>query len=149
MTRRRLHTLVLGILVMMLCASGVAGAEPVEPCLNYVHREEAGRVEIDLRPDPVLGTFSTLTMFWFIDEPQARKGIYIWNHIINGRTTPRSTSTIKDDGLHTSLRMYDRSRPIECGDWGDVYTFQATHFSPETKTSYVAAVNRCRITPRT
>lgn len=55
--RRRLNALVLGILVMMLGATGIAGAEPIEPCLNYVHREEAGRVEIDLRPDPQTGAF--------------------------------------------------------------------------------------------
>lgn len=125
----------------------VASAEAIPPCLNYVHTEEAGRVEIDLRPDEKLGTFSTLTMWWFINDVEARPGIYTWNDLINGHATSSPNVIVKDDNLHTALKMIDQVRGPQW-HWGDVYTLQATHYSPATNTTYVAAYNRCRITPR-
>jgi hypothetical protein len=145
--RWRTCAVLLGVVVALAGASGSAGAEPIAPCLNYVHREEAGRVEVDLRPDERTGTFTTLTMWWFIDEPGAAPGVYTWNHMINGRATASPNIVVKDDQLHTSLKMIDRHTGLQW-QWGDIYTFQATHYSPTTDTTYVAAHNRCRITPR-
>lgn len=138
---------IVGALVLLLGGTGVAAADPIPPCLNYVHREEAGRVEVDLRPDERTGTFTTLTMWWFIDDPGAAPGVYTWNHLVNGRATSSPNVIVKDDQLHTSLRMIERHAGLQW-TWGDVYTFQATHYSPATSTTYVAANNRCRITPR-
>ncbi|WP_300007997.1 hypothetical protein [Pseudonocardia sp.] len=119
---------------------GVAAAQP-PPCINYVHTEEAGRVEVDLRLDPATGNFSTLTIFWFINDAGAQPGIYNWSHVVNGVSqTPRID--IKDDNFHTAFRAVD--------GWyfGDTYRLQATHYSNATNTTYVAAVNECVITPR-
>jgi hypothetical protein len=88
-----------------------------------------------------VGKYSTLTIFWFINDVPARPGIYNWSHLVNGRSlTPRID--IKDDNLHTIFRA------IEGWHFGDTYKFQGTHYSPATKTTYVAAVNECLITPR-
>lgn len=147
MTRRQqIYALVLGI-VLVLGSSGTAGADPIEPCLNYVHREEAGRVEVDLRPDERTGAFTTLTMWWFLEDTAPAPGLYIWNHLVNGRATSSPNMVVKDDQLHTSLKMVDLHTGTQW-QFGDIYTFQATHYSPATDTTYVAAYNRCRITPR-
>jgi hypothetical protein len=73
------------VLGMLMAAAGTGFAQP-PPCINYVHHEEAGRVEVDLRFDPAVGTYSTLTIFWFIDDVAARPGIYNWSHLVNGRS---------------------------------------------------------------
>jgi hypothetical protein len=52
-----------------MATAGTGLAQPPPLCINYVHREEAGRVEVDLRFDPKIGQYSTLTIFWFIHEP--------------------------------------------------------------------------------
>ncbi|WP_433802585.1 hypothetical protein [Actinomycetospora sp. CA-084318] len=143
---KRIWVLVLTIAATFSAPSSASG-EAIPPCINYVHREEAGRVEIDLRPDDSLGTFSVLTMWWFINDIEARPGIYTWNHLVNGRATSSPNMIVKDDNLHTALRMIDQVRGPQWS-WGDVYTLQATHYSPATNTTYVAAYNRCRITPR-
>lgn len=138
-------TVVVGL--MLGLSPALAGAQEVPPCINYSHREEAGRIEVDLRFDPTTGTFSTLTMWWFIDDVEAAPGVYQWNHLVNGRATSSPNITAKNDQLHTSLKMVDRFAGVQWR-WGDIYTFQATHYSPATTTTYVAATNQCRITPR-
>jgi len=143
----RALSMIAGVVTLLLGETGAAVAEPIAPCVNYVHREEAGRVEIDLRLDERTGTFTTLTMWWFIDDPGAAPGLYTWNHLVNGRATSSPNVVAKDDQLHTSLRMIDQHAGLQWA-FGDVYTFQATHYSPATRTTYVAANNQCRITPR-
>jgi hypothetical protein len=126
---------------LLLATAGTGSAQPPPPCINYVHHEEAGRVEVDLRPDPDTGTYSTLTVFWFINDVEARPGIYHWTHIVNGK--PGSLHVeLKDDNVHTAFKAR------EGWFFGDTYKFQATHYSPATQTTYVAAVNECLITPR-
>jgi hypothetical protein len=120
--------------------SGTAVAQPPPPCLNYVHREEGGRVEVDLRLSRD-GTYSSLAVFWFLNDEGSAPGFYNWSHVVNGRSlTPQLI--LKDDNFHTTFH----SR--EGWYFGDTYKFQATHFSPATRTTYVSAVNECLITPR-
>ena len=114
---------------------------PPPPCINYVHREPGGRVEVDLRLDPRTGTFTSLVVFWFLNDPGVAPGFYNWSHIVNGRSlTPRLD--IKDDNFHTTFRSQ------EGWFFGDTYKFQATHYSPVTRTTYISVVNECLITPR-
>jgi hypothetical protein len=61
---------------------------------------------------------------------------------LNGKPWGRPQFKIKDDNLHTVFRM------SEGWAFGDHYKFQATHYSPVTHKSYVAAYNECVITPR-
>jgi hypothetical protein len=125
---------------LLLVTTGTSVAQP-PPCINYVRTEESGRVEIDLRQDPATGTFSTLTIFWFINDPVARPGTYNWTHVLNG--IPQGNHLeIKDDNLHTVYRV------TEGWHFGDIYKFQAAHFSPATNTQYLAVNNECVITPR-
>jgi hypothetical protein len=129
------------VVSLLLITCGTASAQPPPPCINYVHHEEAGRVEVDLRFDPATGTYSTLTIFWFINDVAGRPGIYNWSHLVDGRSrTPRLD--IKDDNFHTAFRSID--------GWyfGDTYKFQGTHYSNTTRTTYIAAVNEFLITPR-
>ena len=144
---RRIVVTVLAGILMLAVVPGVAAAQDIPPCINYSHQEEAGRVEVDLRFDPKAGTFSTLNMWWFIDDPGAAPGFYNWNHLVNGRATSAPNFVYKDDQLHTTFRMAERFTGVNWR-WGDTYTFQATHYSPTTQTSYVSAYNMCRITPR-
>ena len=144
--RRIMLTAITAVLVLAV-STGVAAAQDIPPCINYSHQEEAGRVEVDLRFDPKTAAFTTLTMWWFLDEPGAAPGFYHWNHLLNGRATTAPNFLYKDDQLHAALPMVDRvSGPN--WQWGDTYTFQATHYSPTTQTSYVSAYNMCRLTPR-
>jgi hypothetical protein len=125
---------------LLMTTAGTGFAQPPPPCINYVHREEAGRVEVDLRLSKD-GTWSSLAVFWFINDAGAAPGFYNWSHLVNGRSlTPQIIW--KDDNFHTTFHARD--------GWyfGDTYKFQATHYSPATKTTYVAAVNECLITPR-
>ena len=84
---RRIVVALLAGILMLAAAPGVAAAQGIPPCINYSHQEEAGRVEVDLRFDPLTGTFSTLNMWWFIDDAGAAPGFYYWNHLINVRAT--------------------------------------------------------------
>ncbi|MGH3885579.1 MAG: hypothetical protein ACRDSZ_03245 [Pseudonocardiaceae bacterium] len=123
-------------------ATADAGTAPA-PCINYVHQEEAGRVEVDLRPDPANGgQFTTLTIFWFINDPVGRPGTYFWSHFLNNQPTGGNHFEVKDDNLHTIFRMRDGWK------FGDVYKFQATHYAPQNHTTYISVVNECTITPR-
>lgn len=98
-------------------------------------------MEVDLRFDPATGAYSTLTIFWFINDVAGRPGIYNWSHLVNGRSyKPRFD--IKDDNFHTAFRV------IDGWHFGDTYKFQGTHYSNATRTTYIAAVNECLITPR-
>lgn len=136
------------VVMTMIATTSVGAADEVPPCFNDTHREEAGRVEVDLRPNPRDGgALTELTMWWFIDDPGVAAGTYNWNHIINGRATTAPHFDLKDDQLHTSLRMFERLVGQQWA-WGDVYKLQATHYSPVTQTTYVSAYNECRITPR-
>ncbi len=65
----------------------------------------------------------------------------IAQHIVNGRPLG-SRLDIKDDNFHTTFHV------TEGWHFGDTYKFQATHFSPTTRTTYISAVNECLITPR-
>ena len=135
---RRIMLVVLAAALVLAVSPGVAAAQDIPPCI----------VEVDLRYDPGTAAFTTLTMWWFIDDVAARPGIYFWNHIRNDRTTTAVNVVDKDDNLHTALPMTD-DLGRQQWDYGDVYTFQAVHYSPATNTSYVAAYNRCVITLRT
>jgi hypothetical protein len=137
----RANVVIAIVLGILMTTTGTGFAQPRPPCINYVHHEEAGRVEVDLRFDPAVGQYSTLTIFWFINDVSARPGIYNWSHFVNGRSlTPHID--IKDDNFHTAFRA------IEGWYFGDTYRFQGTHYSAATNTTYVAAVNECLITPR-
>jgi hypothetical protein len=138
---RGVATVILVVGSLLLTTTTGAAAQPPPPCINYVHHEPGGRVEVDLRLDPRSGTFGSLVVFWFINDPGAAPGIYNWSHIVNGRSlTPRLD--IKDDNFHTTFHTR------EGWFFGDTYKFQATHYSPATRTTYVSAVNECLITPR-
>lgn len=144
-TRSRRAALVLAVAAATFAAStGAAAAQPgIQPCINYVHTEPGGRVQVDLRRDRLTGRESVLTVWWFINDVGAPPGIYQWSHVVNG--VPRSLHVdLKDDNLHTGFRSN------EDGGWkfGDRYKFQATHYSAVTRTTYVSAVNECIITPR-
>jgi hypothetical protein len=67
-------------------------------------------------------------------------GTYYWNHVLNGRPLPKHFE-VKDDNPHTIFGM------SEGWVFGDVYKFQATHYSPATRKTYVA-YNECVITRR-
>jgi hypothetical protein len=137
----RAIVVIAAVLGILMATAGTGFAQPPPPCINYVHHEEAGRVEVDLRFDPKVGQYSTLTIFWFINDIPARPGIYNWSHVANGRSlTPRID--IKDDNFHTAFRAVDGWH------FGDTYRFQGTHYSAATRTTYIAAVNECLITPR-
>lgn len=75
---------------------------------------------------------------------RSRRGAWnvLLDHIDNGTPDSPPRFDIKDDNLHTAFRMSEGWR------YGDRYRFQATHFSPATNTTYVAAVNECLIVPR-
>jgi hypothetical protein len=76
-----------------------------------------------------------------VNDVGGAAGTYYRNHVLDGR--PLATHLeIKDDNLHTIFRM------SEGWAFGDVYKFQATHYSPTTQKFYVAAYNECVITPR-
>jgi hypothetical protein len=129
------------VVCFALAITGTAVAQPPPPCIEYVHREEGGRVEVDLRFDPKSGTFSSLAVFWFINDIAARPGIYHWTHIVNGKPK-HFHSEFKDDNVHTTFKAQ------EGWFFGDTYKFQATHYSPATRTHYISVVNECLITPR-
>lgn len=120
----------------------VAEAAPVPPCIGYRHVEEGGHIDIDLRFDPKTGRYSTLTIFLFVDDPGAAPGTYYWTHILNGQPWGSPRFELKDNNFHTVFRQE------EGWTFGDHYKFQATHYSPATQKSYIAAVNECIITPR-
>ncbi|MGQ0574492.1 MAG: hypothetical protein ACT4RN_09840 [Pseudonocardia sp.] len=142
--RRHLARVSVGVSLVigsLLSVASVADAQIPPPCHNYVHREEAGSVEVDMRFDPKTGAFSTLAVFWFINDPGAQPGIYNWSHLVNGRSlTPRID--LKDDNFHTTFRAADGWK------YGDTYKLQATHYSNVTQTTYIAAVNECTLVPR-
>ncbi len=116
-------------------------------CNNYTHYERFGHVNVDLRYDPATGRYSTLSVIWYIDDvPGSAVGTYNWVHIVNGKPASNPHLDIKDDNLHTILRMVENGKTTF--NYGDRYKFQATHYSPETHATYVAAVNECVIIPR-
>jgi hypothetical protein len=137
---------VVGLVVafMLGTAGWVAEAAPLPPCNNYTHKEEGGHIYVDLRFDKATGHYTTLTIFLFVDDPGAAPGTYYWNNVLNGQPGP-SHFEIKDNNFHTILRMND---PVDHWAFGDRYKMQATHYSPVTRKSYVAAYNECVITPR-
>jgi hypothetical protein len=142
--RRHVVTSPLTLLIFLVTA-GPAQAAPVPPCINYTHAEEGGHIYVDLRFDPNTGHYTTLTIFLFVNDPGAAPGTYYWNHVLNGRPGPGHFELDKDDNFHTILRMND---PVDHWAFGDHYKMQATHYSPVTRKSYVAAYNECVITPR-
>jgi hypothetical protein len=59
----RAIVVIAAVLGILMATAGTGFAQPPHPCINYVHHEEAGRVEVDLRFDPKVGQYSTLTIF--------------------------------------------------------------------------------------
>ena len=135
---------VIGLAVILLLAvtNATAQAAALPPCINYSHAEEGGHIEIDLRYDPKTKRYTTLTIFLFVDDPGAAAGTYTWTHVLNGQPWGSKHFELKDDNLHTVFRQE------EGWVFGDRYKFQATHYSPTTQKTYVAAYNECVITPR-
>lgn len=128
--------------LMLVFNGGTARASAPPPCINYSHAEEGGHIEIDLRYDPKTRRYTTLTIFLFVNDPNGAAGTYLWTHILNGQPWGGMHFELKDDNLHTVFREE------EGWVFGDHYKFQATHYSPATQTTYVAAENECVITPR-
>ncbi len=135
---------VIGAVAALTFAGGGATAQAatVPPCINYSHAEEGGHIEIDLRFDPKTKRNTTLTIFLFVNDPAGAPGTYTWTNILNGKPWGSPHFELKDNNLHTVFRQE------EGWVFGDHYRFQATHYSPATRTTYIAAYNECVITPR-
>lgn len=137
----RACALLLGILAMGLVEPGLARAQSLPTCQNYVVNAQWGKLTVDTRRSNDGDPIGVISWAWFINVNADVPGRYDWTVFINGTAPEGPQWNVKDDNLHSAFRRYrdgaDRYKS------GDVFHVEAAHAAG--KNLYVTPLNRCRI----